>query len=113
MLYPAQLCLLTAAFLVPNSQAVISNNQDADMNNAGYYCSSGQTTQTINIHYGNSTQGLPCKVTLQAKSGDVTQLLEAKRNVSICETKAKLMATRLIDRGWRCQRSGIFSMNRP
>ncbi|MGH1487655.1 MAG: hypothetical protein ACRBCI_15680 [Cellvibrionaceae bacterium] len=107
MLYPAQLLFLTAAFLVPNSQAVKSNNLDADMNAAGYYCSIGQTARAININYGESEQGLPCQVTLQEKVGQITQLLEAKRNVAICETKAKIMATRLIDRGWHCQSSGI------
>ena len=107
MPYATQLLFLMAAFLVPNSQAVISNNQDADMNTAGYYCSIGQQAKSIHIHYGNNTQGLPCQVTLQHNTRAITQLLSAKRNVSICENKAGSMAVRLIDRGWHCQTSGI------
>ena len=110
---PKQGLFLMAAFLVPNSQAVISNSlgatiSSASMDSSSYYCSTNRgETQHISVIYGNSPTGLPCSVTLQANQAVVTQLLQAKRNVAACAQKARAMALRLQDRSWHCQSSRI------
>ena len=106
MQFPTQLLFILAAFLVPVSQAVVSNNDVANMNAAGYYCATSQEIRTIQIHYGSDSQGLPCRVTYE-RSNKVTQLLQADRSTAICEHKAEIMAARLIDRGWHCEGSGL------
>ncbi len=107
MFYFLQFICLLAIFLVPHSQAVISDNHDANMTLAGYYCKNHSEIRTINIIYSDKPQGLPCQVTFQKNSTEVMQLLEAKRNVEACKNKAVRMASRLRDRGWQCQSSGI------
>lgn len=106
MLYPKHLFFLLATFLVPATQAIVSNQHSVDMDGFGYYCSNHSEVRMINIVYGSSPQGLPCQVTFQQNSGSVTQLLSVQRNVDICEYKADSMAARMIDRGWSCQASG-------
>lgn len=107
MFYPIQLLFLTAAFLVPNSQAVISDNLEANMQTAGYYCEVSGKIAKVSIHYGEELNNLPCLVTIQRNNSDVIPLLEAKRSKNHCENKAKVMMQRLVDRGWHCLSSGI------
>ncbi len=107
MIYPTQLLFLAAAFLVPNSQAVLSDNLAIVMEEAGYYCEAAGKITKVNIHYGESANNLPCKVTVESKGSEAMVLLEAKRNVEICEHKADVMKQRLIDRGWSCLSSGM------
>ncbi|MEO0442671.1 MAG: hypothetical protein AAFZ92_02880 [Pseudomonadota bacterium] len=106
----SQLPYLVAAFLVPNSQALVNNPLAVSMNTPGYHCQVKRDLHMINIHYGASHQGLPCKVTYQRGGMGVTQLLEARRNVGICEHKAKRMAVRLIDRGGECTKVELTSI---
>lgn len=107
MYYSLRLLCLAAAFLVPNSQALLSDQLQAGMTTAGYYCSLGGNRATVSIHYGDSASHLPCSVGLQKNQGEVVSLLEAKRHLSHCETKAIQMQKRLHDRGWQCLSSGI------
>ncbi|MFT6387152.1 MAG: putative ATP-grasp superfamily ATP-dependent carboligase [Cellvibrionaceae bacterium] len=107
MISPIQLLFLMAAFLVPNSQAVISDRLEANMQTAGYYCQKRRDIAIVSIHYQNSTNDLPCSVSIQKNSSPVVSLLEAKRNKDNCESKAKTMMQRLVDRGWRCLSSGL------
>ena len=107
MLCSHRLLCLVAAFLVPNSQALISNPVIITVDTPGYHCRLNTNLRMINIHYGNNAQGLPCQVTHRENTHAIRQLLEAKRNINICESKATDMAARLRDRGWRCEQVGI------
>ena len=101
------LWVAAAIFLVPNSQALKSDNMNVATDAAGYFCTLDGSIRNVSIIYGDSPQGLPCKVTYQQQDRSAITLLEAKRNTNICETKAKNMALRLNDRGWRCEASAI------
>lgn len=103
MYYSAKLLFLAAVFLLSGSQAVISNDYAPIMNTAGYYCSKGNQTSQVHIHYGGQPQGLPCQVNYQGPNGPLVQLLEATRFADRCLEKAESMAVRLLDRGWHCQ----------
>lgn len=105
--HPIQWLLLMAAFLVPNSQAVIADRLEANMHTAGYFCSIAGKTTEVSIHYGDNNQHLPCRVTVQKSGSAVVSILEAKRNKDHCNLKAESMKQRLVDRGWHCLSSGI------
>ncbi|MGH1438739.1 MAG: hypothetical protein ACRBBR_01405 [Cellvibrionaceae bacterium] len=105
--HPIRLLFLMAAFLVPNSQAVIADRLEANMHTAGYFCSTAGKTAEVSIHYGDNAQHLPCRVTLQKSGSSIVSILEAKRNKNHCDLKAASMKQRLVDRGWHCLSSGI------
>lgn len=107
MPYPTKSLLILAIFLVPNSQAVISNSAEASKNTRGYFCEIPGKTMSVNIHYGDSPSNLPCRVTIEGSNTQAISLIEAKRNTSLCEHKAETMKQRLVDRGWHCLSSGI------
>jgi uncharacterized lipoprotein YajG len=101
MLATRSLFLLITIFIVTQSQAII-NDSALESNTASFTCRSFQDTQFIHVYLNHKDQGLPCQVTLETKHQTI-QLLEARRSVKICETKAQTMAQRLEDRGWQCQ----------
>ena len=107
MIYPIQALFLMAAFLVPHSQAVIPDGLEANMQAAGYYCETPREVARVSIHYGDKLSDIACRVTIQRNSSPVVSLLEAKRSKNLCESKAKVMMQRLVDRGWRCLSSGL------
>jgi len=107
MLHPTQLFFLMAAFLVPNSQAVIADRLNANMQSAGYFCSIQGRTTEVSIYYEDNIRSLPCRVTVQKNGLPVVAILEAKRNKIHCDNKAKSMKQRLVDRGWHCLSSGV------
>jgi len=104
--HPLQWLFLMAAFLVPNSQAVIANRLEANMHTAGYFCSTTGKTAEVSIHYGSNHLRLPCRVTVQRNGSAAVSILEAKRNKDHCDLKAASMKQRLVDRGWHCLSSG-------
>jgi hypothetical protein len=101
------LLMSVATFLVPNSQIAMSNPTDTALKVSSYSCQLGYETKKVSLHYGEYSQGLPCQVSLQQGNQATTLLLEAKRNPNTCEDKAKDMTSRLLDRGWRCNSTGI------
>jgi hypothetical protein len=93
--------LFFAGLLAPHSATVSPNQTVAD--ETSYYCQAGVQAQAIHIQLGKGSKGLPCQVILQ-KEKQMIQLLKANRNVDTCNVKARTMALRLKDRGWRCEK---------
>lgn len=97
--------ILIMLILVPSSQAMKAETGKLQADTTQYFCTFGASTRTVNIHYGDSIDGLPCEVTYKQQNHPLRTLLRAERNVMTCESKAKNMAVRLGDRGWNCSES--------
>lgn len=100
---------ISLILLVPQSQAVISNDKKPSPKEdfIGYSCRLGAALSHIRIDYSQTNNGLPCEVNLIQNNGSAQFLLQAKRHLTACAIKAENMSLRLMDRGWSCKSSAL------